>query len=258
MRLVTATCRVPVKLRFAPTSIDVISVDLFDTVLLRDHRCERRRFLLMARQAAQALRQAGHDVSADALYRSRLDAQRLAYRALELARPQGDVPLARIYHMQTTVLGLPADAAERLKAAELDFEAASLRPNRRLLHRLAALRAGGKRVIAISDIYLPRVDLCSLLGRVAPGHPIDAVYCSAELNLTKRSSELFRAVLDLEGVQARRVLHLGDDRRADHEMARRAGLHAQWLPRRRMKLLRKLDGVLLLSGAGAQAAAGAA
>jgi hypothetical protein len=40
-------------------------------------------------------------------------------------------------------------------------------------------------------------------------------------------------------------------------MARRAGLQARWLPRRRMKLLRKLDGALLLS-AGAMTAASAA
>jgi FMN phosphatase YigB (HAD superfamily) len=246
-----------VKLSFDAEAIDVISVDLFDTVLLRDHRCERRRFLLMARKAAAELQRAGCAVSAEALYRSRLDAQRLAYRALELARPEGDVPLRRIYHMQTTILGLPAGAAGLLKAAELDFEAASLRPNRGLLGRLAALRAGGKRVIAISDIYLPRHDLCGLLDQVAPGHPIAAVYCSAELNLTKRSSALFRAVLDLEGVQAARVLHLGDDRRADHEMARRAGLQARWLPRRRMKLLRKLDGALLLSAAAMTAASAA-
>lgn len=246
-----------VKLGFDVAAIDLVSVDLFDTILLRDHRCERRRFLLMARQASAALQRAGYDVPVEALYRSRRDAQRLAYRALELIRPEGDVPLARIYHMQTTILGLPPGVAELLKAAELSFEASSLRPNRSLLRLLARLRASGKRVIAISDIYLPHEDLCVLLDRVAPGHPIDAVYCSAELNLTKRSSELFRAVMDLEGAQAGRVLHLGDDRRADLEMARRAGLQSRWLPRRYMKLLRKLDGVLLLS-AGYQAAASAA
>lgn len=246
-----------VKLGFDVAAIDLVSVDLFDTILLRDHRCERRRFLLMARQASAALHRAGYDVPVEALYRSRRDAQRLAYRALELIRPEGDVPLARIYHMQTTILGLPPGVAELLKAAELNFEASSLRPNRSLLRLLARLRASGKRVIAISDIYLPHEDLCVLLDQVAPGHPIDAVYCSAELNLTKRSSELFRAVMDLEGAQAGRVLHLGDDRRADLEMARRAGLQSRWLPRRYMKLLRKLDGVLLLS-AGYQAAASAA
>lgn len=238
---------VPVKLGLAPTAIDLVSVDLFDTVLLRDHRCERRRFLLMAREGAQALERAGYPVSTQALYQSRLDAQRLAYRALELTRPQGDVPLARIYLLQMTILGLGAGAAEVLMAAELAFEAASLRPNRPLLRLLAALRARGQRIIAISDIYLPHEALCDLLERVAPGHPIDAVYCSAELNLTKRSAELFHAVLELEGATAERVVHLGDDRRADLEMARRAGLKSRWLPRRHMKLLRKLDGALLLS-----------
>jgi predicted HAD superfamily hydrolase len=247
---------IPVKLSFDPTAIDLVSVDLFDTLLLRDHRCERRRFLLMARLAAAALDRVGWRVSIQALYLSRLDAQRLAYRALEQARPQGDVPLARIHSMQTAILGLPLRAAEILLAAELAFEASCLRPNRRLLAGLAALRARGTRVIAISDIYLPQAALCELLDRVAPDHAIDAVYCSAELNLTKRSSELFGRVLQLEGVAPGRVLHLGDDRRADLEMARRAGLQSRWLPRRHMRLLRKLDGVLLLS-AGPRVAAAA-
>jgi predicted HAD superfamily hydrolase len=236
-----------VKLDFDSAAIDMVSVDLFDTVLLRDHRCERRRFLMMARQARDALAQADFRLSTQALYRARLDAQRLAYRALEAVRPQGDVPLARIFHLQTTILGLPPRAAEILKTVELTFEASNLRPNRPLLRRLAALRAEGKRIIAISDIYLPREGLCQLLDRLAPGHPLDAVYCSAELNLTKRSSKLFGAVLEIERATAGRVLHLGDDRRADLEMARRAGLQSRWLPRRGMKLLRKLDGVLLLS-----------
>jgi FMN phosphatase YigB (HAD superfamily) len=243
------------RLAFDPATVDLVSVDLFDTLLLRDHCCERRRFLKMARAAGPALERAGWRVPVQALYRSRLDAHRLAYRALEWGRPHGDVPLARIHHLQTTVLGLPPEAAEVLKAVELAFEAASLHPNRRLLRRLAALSARGKRVIAISDMYLPRELLCELLDRVAPGHPIDAVYCSAELNLTKRSARLFGAVLEREGVSADRVLHLGDDRRADLEMARSAGLQSRWLPRRHMQLLRKLDGVLLVSaGLGALAA----
>lgn len=235
------------KLGFDLTNIDMVSVDLFDTVLLRDHRCERRRFLLMARAAAVQLHQAGYNLSFRALYQSRLDAQRLAYRVLEMTRPEGDVPLARIYELQTAILGLPPGAAEILKTAEFAFEASVLRPNRPLLRELAALKASGKRVIAISDIYLPRELLDRLLDSVAPGHPIDAIYSSAEFNLTKRSSELFAAVLELERTRAERVLHLGDDWRADHEMARRAGLQSRWLPRRRIKLLRKLDGALMVS-----------
>lgn len=235
------------KVAFDATAFDLVSVDLFDTVLLRDHRCERRRFALMARQARDALGRAGYSVSLQALYQSRLDAQRLAYRAMETARPEGEVPLARIHHLQTTILGLPPAAAEPLRAAEIRFEASVLRPNRPLLRALAAVRARGKRIIAISDIYLPRECLCELLDRVAPGHPIDVVYSSAELNLTKRSSGLYGAVLEMEGASAARVLHLGDDRRADHEMAEKAGVQSRWLPRRGVKLLRKLDGVLFLS-----------
>ncbi|CAN7605694.1 hypothetical protein LJR219_004598 [Phenylobacterium sp. LjRoot219] len=235
------------KLRFEPEAIDLVSVDLFDTILLRDHRCERRRFLLTARLAGESLARVGYATSVAALLQSRLDAQRLTYRALQIACPHGDVPLARILELQTTILGLPPCAAEILAAAELRFEASHLRPNRRLLRQLAELRAAGTRIIAISDIYLPRDSLCELLDRLAPGHPLDAVYCSAELNLTKRSSHLFGAVLEMERAAPHRVLHLGDDRTADLDMARLAGLQSRWLPRRRMKLLRKLDRLLLRS-----------
>lgn len=243
------------KLRLDPEAIDVVSVDLFDTVLLRDHRCERRRFWLMARHAHEHLARAGWPVSVNALFRSRLDAQRLAYRALETVRPHGEVPLSRIYRLQTTILGLPARAADVLKSAELKFEASQLRPNRGLLDELSALRDQGKRIIAISDIYLPGDGLCELLDRLAPGHPVGAVYCSAELNLTKRSSQLFGAVLERERAAPGRVLHIGDDRKADLEMARRAGLQSSWRPRRSMKLLRKLDRVLLGAMASIVAAA---
>jgi FMN phosphatase YigB (HAD superfamily) len=239
--------RKPMKASFDPREIDIVSVDLFDTVLLRDHRCERRRFLWMARGAQDALRCAGHNISLEALYRSRLDAQHLAYRAMESVRPQGEVPLALIHRLQTTILGLPVDVLEILKAAELRFEASNLRRNQRLLNWLAALHAGGARIIAISDSYLPRDALCELLDRIAPGHPINAVYSSAEFNLTKRSSELFGAVLERENVPAERTLHLGDDRRADFDMARKAGLRSRLMPRRLIKFLRKFDGAVLLA-----------
>jgi len=45
---------------FDQTDIDIISVDIFDTVLLRDYSCGQRHFLGIARQSAKQLKVAGY------------------------------------------------------------------------------------------------------------------------------------------------------------------------------------------------------
>lgn len=232
-------------------TFDLVTVDVFDTLLLRDRRCEKRRFFLIAEQASLALAKVGVEASVAALYRSRVDAQRFGYRAMEAVRPQGEVRLATLHEIQSAALGLPASAAKVLEQAEFAFEASGLRANLPLLRWLWRAREAGKRVVAVSDIYLPADFIRELLDRVAPRHPVEAVYCSSEFNLTKRSAELFAAVLRQEGkAEPDRVLHLGDDPHADVEMALRAGLQARWLPRRAARLARKLDGAMLMAGAG--------
>ena len=49
------------------------------------------------------------------------------------------------------------------------------------------------------------------------GYNLDGVnvYVSSEYALTKRTGKLFKKVLELEGVKANEVLHLGDNWRSD-------------------------------------------
>ncbi len=230
-----------------PMNIDIVSTDIFDTVLLRNNSCGSRLFLEIARQAASKLKAAGYALNAEDIFRTRNEAQALAYRAVEIERPEGDARLEHILRLQSRLLGLPPSAIELLQEVEFDCEVRALKPNRPLLGWLASFKKQGKRIIGISDTYLPQTMLMRLLGAVAAGHPIEKLYTSSDWGVTKKSSRLFEKVIAAERAATQRVLHCGDNPHSDFTMARNAGLQALLLERPGyVRARRKLDALLFL------------
>ncbi|HUI20889.1 MAG TPA: HAD-IA family hydrolase [Methylocella sp.] len=228
-------------------NIDVISTDIFDTILLRNSSCGRRHFLELSQRMARKLKSAGYCLNAEDILWARNEAQALAYRAIEIERPEGDVRLEHILRLQARLLGLPSSASEVLHEAEFECEVHALKPNWPLLDRLALFRKQGKRIIGISDTYLPETMLVRLLGKVANGHSIETIYSSSDWGVTKKSSRLFEKVIAAERMVAQRILHCGDNRLADYLMARKAGLQALLIERPRyVRDWRKLDALLFL------------
>lgn len=223
--------------------VALVSTDLFDTLLLRTIRSERARIIAGERRFARKLAEEGLQLAEDVLVEARLEAQRLAYRALDMAKQDGEVALRDIVRRQLVMLGLPRARVEALcemrLAIELALEKESLRPNRELAALLRRCRSEGRRVVAISDIGLPTVMLEALVTHIHGPDLLDRIYSSADLGLTKRRGELFHAVLAAEGIAARQTLHVGDDRLADHIMPSALGLRTLHLPR--PKLRRRLS-----------------
>lgn len=222
--------------------VDLISVDVFDTLLLRGTEPEKARFLAIAKLASQQFDGADRVISPSVLWRARLQCIDPAYRAVEIFRPAGDVPLALFHRLQAALLGLDAAADAALLAAEIAGERRHLIPNRPLIAQLTRLAKSGKRVVAVSDTYFTGAAIEGLLDELAPAHPIARVYSSSDAGVTKRSGELFAMVVKTEGVAASRVLHCGDDLHSDIRMARQRGLRAVELSRPpRVHLLRRLN-----------------
>ncbi|MGO9391962.1 HAD family hydrolase [Rhodoblastus sp.] len=221
---------------------EVLSFDVFDTVLLRGNESERRRFWWIARETALQLARKGFLLSAEQLLRSRLDVQSAAYRALDAANPNGDVKLSDIHRLQADLLGLPVEAIPIFLDADMAAERRFVRPNAALADILPLARKAGKRVIAVSDTYYPEAVLRRLLAEILGQTPFDAVYASSDWNATKKSGELFARVLRAENVAPGAVLHWGDDRRADELMAASKGVCANWAPRpSHVRFRRKFD-----------------
>lgn len=212
----------------------VISVDIFDTLLLRGLRPELSRFAAIARNQRRALAGAGVAVDDQALYRERLAA---GLRAYDRARGGKGLVEARFEGIMEDVcraLALPQEVLNILREVELDYESRAVRMNHDLAGRLAAAQAEGRRLVLTSDMYLSSVDIADLLRRVGSSLRPDGIYISSDRQRTKRSGTLFDLLVAEEGVQPGRILHLGDHPHSDVAVPAARGLRVGHLPRGRM------------------------
>jgi len=205
----------------------LVSFDLFDTLLLRGTRPELQRFAEIAQAQHRALGRVSP--GAEALYRGRLRAHKAAYDRVRRAEA-GEVRHAAILEEVCRLCGLSADAAERLAVAELECERGALRPNRPLMAVLRQVRVRHRIVIA-SDMYLSAAQIGRLITWLAPELADLPLHVSSELGASKRRGDLFAAVAAAEAVPPAALLHLGDDPVNDVARARAAGCRALHLPR---------------------------
>ncbi|WP_375432500.1 HAD family hydrolase [uncultured Friedmanniella sp.] len=209
-----------------PVRCDLLSSDLFDTVLLRDRSTETARFAEAARRAAPLI-----GVDPDALVPLRWTTQASVYRAVAVERPDGEATLATITQIMATALGLGFEAADVLRRSEVEVDGEHLRANRPLLEVFDRVRRSGVPLVAVSDTYYSEADLRQLLDAVVGDHPFRAVYSSADLGATKHAGSIFARVTEMEQVAAARVVHVGDSSTADVRQAAAAGWTPVHLPR---------------------------
>jgi FMN phosphatase YigB (HAD superfamily) len=227
-------------------AVKVVSVDVFDTLLLRTTRPEEQRFEDIARRQLAALRAAGHQVAAtprDVLI-LRLQSVRDAKRSTQPVLGDREASYDEIAGALLDALGLNRDLVPLLRESEIEYEAANLFPNRLLIEILNAARQADKRVICLSDMYFSNRDIGELLRRRAADFAPDAIYVSADYGYGKASGHLYREVARQEGAEPEAIVHCGDSRRADVAMAKSHGLGAVHAPRpltwRALALLRRL------------------
>lgn len=222
----------------------IISCDVFDTLLKRNHIAEANRVKLIARHAATLLaEECGVRIDSETLWRTRVDVQHYAYRALDMTHPTGEVRFTRMIEAMTALLGLGPREADVLARAEIAIEQTQLAPNTPLLAWLTQRAAEGIKIIAISDTWHGAATIQGLLDTVAPGNPVVKVYTSADCDATKRSGAIFPMVANAEHRPASAFFHIGDDELADERMSRHAGLHAHRIsPPRMVIMYRRLNG----------------
>jgi len=214
---------------------DLISTDVFDTLLLRTYRSERSRILLGERRFSRLLAKRGCQIEPDLLADARISSQRLAFRELAMRGGPGEVRLMEIISRQLEMLSLPDSlVGERLRI-EVQIEKSSLFANRALANFLRTHRRPGARLIAISDTVLPADAVAELIQHFHGPGLVDRVYTSADQRLTKRDGDLFVAVARAENVAPEKIAHVGDDFIADVQSPSAVGISAHYLPRPRYR-----------------------
>ena len=209
----------------------LLTIDLFDTLLLRGVRPETARFQELADRLASLTECRAQNVSATAILEARLQCSKLAYQAATPVCSTREARIQDMLKMQLAWLALHPDLRDDFLNHELDFESARLRPNHPLVNLCRHLMHRGLRVAVVSDMYLDSSSLRRLLRHHGLDDFCQTVYVSSEFGVSKASGHLFSLVAEREATPFPAIAHVGDNFRADYIAPRRKGIGAVWLPR---------------------------
>jgi FMN phosphatase YigB (HAD superfamily) len=204
----------------------LLSLDVFDTLLLRDGSSEVRRFGEIGARMAQI---AGRETQPiDALVARHLGTK-ASYRAGPRVDGCGEGSLREIHETAARILGLPATIAQAFIEAEIACEAGCVFPNTLLISYIRKHQARGGKTVLISDMYMHADQIAELLARAGVRPDLyDALYSSADTKVSKASGGIFGRVT--EAADASHVLHVGDSLLGDYLKPREFGWRAMLMP----------------------------
>lgn len=189
-----------------PKSVDTVSFDIFDTLIIRS-----------LPNPAELFRQMEKENGIPNFCEKRIAAERVARKK----KRSREVTLAEIY---CCFRGVTKDEVDALCHRELEAELNVCVANEQLLPFYQEC-IKDKRVILISDMYFPSevmkqiLDKCGIIG-------YEAILVSGEIGVSKRSKQLYRYVMKKYAIAPCSMVHVGNDFMADYLCAKRAGIQA--------------------------------
>lgn len=185
---------------------DVVSFDVFDTLLCRS-------FI----EPDDVFKYIEHKYKIDGFYKERLEAEKQARISLNK-----EVNIDEIY-------GFIKEEYKDFKQIEIDTEIKVNHKNCIIEPIYDYAKKHNKRVIAISDMYLPKYVIETLLKN--GGYQMDEVYVSCEFDMTKGIGSLYDEVLKLENINSSDIVHFGDNYNSDYYMARQKDIDSYQTPK---------------------------
>jgi FMN phosphatase YigB (HAD superfamily) len=189
---------------------DIVSFDVFDTLLIRRVAQPTDVFELVGRRAG-----------VPRYRRLRIAAEARARERKRETTGHPEVDLEEIFRE------LRKDVHHRtqeLMAAELAMERLVLRPNPAVRAMFDAASAAGATIVATSDSYFTADFIEQCL--VEAGWPVSRVLVSGEIGKSKHKGDLFAHLADCMSVRPGRILHIGDNLQSDFKSALKAGCSA--------------------------------
>jgi len=212
-----------------PGGVAVLSVDVFDTLLLRriDADAVTRAVEL---ELTRRLRLLGCEPVRDP-GRARfaaftLAAERNAARGTDFCASLREALPLWVAGVAGDRFRPPDGFLDGIEDFEWRSERDIVAPNRTLLEWLRRIRPGVERLVFTSDMALSTKRIRMLLEHVGFRGLFDAGYVSSDQGVLKNTSRLFRRVADAEGAAPAAILHIGDDHEGDGERATEQGCRA--------------------------------
>ncbi len=213
--------------------VDVVSFDLFDTLVQRDGLFSPKDLFYRVQEEAE--RRLGLRLVDFATLRVRAEE---TARVRASGRGQEEVTLGEIYAELSRLLNLEPRTARRLLEIELECERSaitSLESGKRFFE--AALGAG-KAIVIVSDTYFPEDFVAEIVGQNGYGDAFK-VYASSAYGKTKSEGSLYDVVLEDLRCAPSRLLHIGDNQHSDVAVAVSKGIRTLFVPTAKYRLRRR-------------------
>lgn len=220
----------------------VFSLDVFDTLLLRDNSSELERFFefggaMSALHARVSKRQGFNPIDG---FLARHMGTKASYRASARVMGAREGSLNEIHLTASRLLGLDDDWAPRFVESEIACEAKRIAPNPFLMDYVREVKARGNPVILLSDMYFHADHIRSLLKALDVDDGLfDRIYSSGDEKISKASGLIFKKVA--HHLKANSFFHIGDSFRSDFANPVRMGWSAMHLPLARSDIMRRRE-----------------
>lgn len=199
----------------------VYSFDIFDTLLTRKTASPEGVFQIMQSKLARDFSKELPTSLICDFPRIRFECHKNAKRACK----NEEVTLEEIFENIRHRFSLAQEQAERLLQLEIATELEVTAGITENIHKVHSLLAEGERVVLISDMYLPKKAILDLLRKSSPVIAEKCeLYLSSDLKKKKGTGNLYRHVLDQEGISPKNLIHTGDNLVMDIQSARKLGI----------------------------------
>ena len=200
---------------------DIISFDVFDTLLERDVVSPKDIFRLIEKSDLVKL------LNVNNFSKLRIKAEK-EVRDLANINNIEEITLNDIYNKLATYINLDVRDIEKLKDLELNTEINHIKA-RKIGYKLFDMaKLFYKKIVLITDMYLPKEFIVKLL-KLNGYSNWDCLYVSSEFKLSKRTGSLFNKVISIENIEPCKILHIGDNFNGDFEQPNKVGIVSVYL-----------------------------
>lgn len=208
----------------------VVGFDVFDTLLVRRVEPDVIKEMV-ARRLGELLAREGQEARPwQDLLAQRQELELTLCRANQRSGLDDEFRYEELLVAWLAAAGVPSARrpalARALRACEEEVELAAQEPHPALVPLLTQLKREGKRLVFVSDFYLPVEALWRFLRAAGLASFFSAGYASSQDMLRKASGRLFGRVLAAEGISPADLLFIGDNAHSDVARTTEQGIDA--------------------------------
>ncbi|HMN14236.1 MAG TPA: hypothetical protein PKD55_18120, partial [Bellilinea sp.] len=192
----------------------ILSLDVFDTLLLRDNSSELTRFIEIGGRMAAHI---GGVAPMDGFMARHLGTK-ATYRASKTVKGCREGSLTEIHRAASCLLTGNDRASSDFIEIELDYEAGRITPNSLLIDYIRRHCQRGGQAILVSDMYMHAEQIAELLEKVGvEGALFAKIFSSADSKVSKASGGIFAVIEEALSASSDTFVHVGDSLHGDFQ-----------------------------------------